>query len=348
MLATTGGDPTDDTPSDDAATSASQEPATSSPSPSSSAWLDRHVVVVTGRNEDSRLLLAPADAPDDADAVEVLYDPDGEAVDLPAVGPDRSFLTFQRIPEGGGRSDGDIAVLSEPGGAPSPFLDPAPTEDLNCRGRPAWLPEGRMALLCQRNEGSPDQSRLVLTAPVDAGPPLDGTALEPVPGLEALSLRDLSATSSGGLVIKEGDPGREGIHFYPDLQGVAENDVRLTSAAQDLTAVANPREDLVAFERDGEIYLVAPEGGALPEGCVPVGRDPGADRELCRITDPADPWTDDKPAWSADGRRLTLLRSADPDVDGVPHVLDLADPADVAPLQPGLGAASASVAWAPR
>ncbi len=236
----------------------------------------------------------------------------------PWVSRDGSVVGFVHAPPGDDQPAGRIMAKTTEG--ITPFIE-GETEGVDCRLRATWDPlptSPRVVLNCIENiDGDGATETSLWEAPVLDGVHADGSRLKPV-----LDNDDPTQTSP------EGSPGSSllGVSFLPDgaisvnysggrEQGihVVERDEvprRLTSGPED-APVASPVAQLIAFTRNGDLYVVSADGGRPPCPAPRTrSRDDVTGVKMCNLTGG---WTTPpeaiawQPAWSWDGSKIVMV-----------------------------------------
>jgi actin-like ATPase involved in cell morphogenesis len=200
-----------------------------------------------------------------------------------------------------------------------------PPEGIECtRTRVAWHPtEDQVLLNCFQDDNGRQETNL-FTGPVDEDGRVDGTQLQLLlsndsptadnpNGSPGSSLRGVSYLPSGAVTVAYYEGEEPGIHLV-EADGSSR---RLTSGAQDEQAVASPTDELIAFVRDGDLYVASsdPDGPAPP---CPAPREALRDDEtgtqLCNLTRDHTSAPDAaafNPAWSWDGATIAFMIGTD-------------------------------------
>jgi actin-like ATPase involved in cell morphogenesis len=300
---------------------------TSGPGPTDSTTTDAAPATVYPKNV---LLIALAEDASSAHELHAIDTTTGDDLGpvSPGAGPTEAawvsrlgdIVGFRDAPPGTG-SEGPWTIKEMSADGTVVPLFSRPPEDFQCSLRVAWHPtEDQVLLNCLHDDGNGKFETSLYTGPVGEDGRVDGTQLELLlskdsptadspNGSPGSYLRSVSYLPSG-LVAVSYDRGEEpGIH----LVGPDGSSQRLTSGEHDEYPVASPVDELIAFVRDGDLYVASsdPDGPAPP---CPGQREPVRDGEtgtpLCNLTGDRTSAPDQAvfdPSWSWDGKTIAFL-----------------------------------------
>ncbi len=325
------------------------DPSTRSSSPSPSARIPPSSLVVPLAPEAGTIDLF--EAPRDGSAPEPLLELDG-AQWLPTLSAGREWVYFRSAPTTDRPTPDQFeAQLYDVGSGETRDMFTAPrSDDANCTGRPAWHPDqsNRVAVVCSDVADDLGTGKRVYEGVVTESGQVETESLELIDGLDDPSISNISYVGSGGLVMKYLGGEEPGIYYLPP--GSSEL-VALASSGQD--PMGSPQGDRVAFERDGDIYLVmAAEEPADVDCPGETEPDPGTDFALCQVTE--GPEWDMDATWSPDATQLAFRRAdsqpapADMFVPTDLLVIDLAPEAEPQELTGVAGQVVGTPIWGPR
>ena len=234
---------------------------------------------------------------------------------LPSVSRDGHLLAYLWAPPGSGfaKQAGTAMEIAHGGQPVSLFTQPP--QGLHCHGRVAWNPDAsQVALVCfddLNGNGRDDNTHPgVYVFAADSDGRVSGVPL----GLWAKSSESVifgvSFTDSGEVAAAFVDGSEPGVY----VGKLGNKPQRLTSGA-DEDPVSSPTDNLIAFTRDGDLYLATTDPTA-PLPC-PAPRTASTDEatqtRLCDLTgtttDPDHPAS--TPTWSWDGQTIAY-RVEDP------------------------------------
>ncbi|MGA8247351.1 MAG: hypothetical protein WB797_10630, partial [Nocardioides sp.] len=227
---------------------------------------------------------------------------------LPSTRPDREVLVYRWATPGSGfpKDNGTLMEITHDG-PPVPLFTHQPSA-LLCHGRAAWSPDGsRMALACHPDadgdhHDDPGAKPEIYVGDVDAQGRVDGTHLRRWATSSSSIITSLSFTRSGDIAAAYKNGDAPGVY----VGAVDGHPMRLTSHA-DTDAVASPTADLIAFARDGDLYLTSTDV-ATPPPCPGTGTrsTDATGAGVCDLTGtstgPAAAVMD--PTWSWDGQTI--------------------------------------------
>jgi hypothetical protein len=280
------------------------------------------------------------------------------SVNAPWVSRDGRFVGFRFAPSGQGDVGPWTIKMMNADGSVVDLFAPSP-QGIVCQRRVAWHPQRPEVLLACTEDADGDgvedtQVSTIYNGPVDADGRVDGQRLERVLGVEdpledrpegspSSRMRGLSVLPTGELLVSYYGGEEPGIHIAgPD--GIR----RVTSGERD-DAPTVSTTGLVAFVRDGDLYVVATDGSAPPcPSPRELSQDPITGASLCNLTGDAT-FAENRaqdPAWSWDGSRIAFLLETGKEQ----RTLVVTDLAKAGPLRPVIGETAnlGGIAWGPR
>ena len=227
---------------------------------------------------------------------------------LPSTRPDGGVLVYRWAGPGSGfpKDNGRLMEIAHEG-PPVPLFTKLPSA-LLCHGRAAWSPDGsRMALACNPDldgdhHDDPGAHPEIYVGDADAQGRVDGTRLTQWATSSSSIITSLSFTQSGDIAASYKGGEEPGVY----VGAVDGSPVRVTDHA-DTDAVASPAGDLIAFVRDGDLFVASTDQTTQPPCPSPrLSSTDATGVRLCDLTGtstgPGAVVTD--PAWSWDGRTI--------------------------------------------
>ena len=291
-----------------------------SDSSSSSRVVDEDVVLVVVSEDDGDPVLHQLSTDPDSFGEDLgpVPGPSSGSQLLPSLSRDGEVLGYLGAPPGSGfdRKVGTPMSVTADGDPVTLFA--TPPEGLHCHARPAWSPDGKqVAMLCFDDldgDGEDDNDHPgVYLFPLDD----DGRVGSVPAGLWAKSTESkiggISFTTDGEVAAGYAEGSAPGI--YVGKLGIRPAQV---TSGEDEDPVASPTDSLIAFVRDGDLYVAATDDAAplpCPKPRV-ASTDETTGTRLCDLTGTT---TDlDAPAasptWSWDGKTIAY-RVEDPATD---------------------------------
>jgi actin-like ATPase involved in cell morphogenesis len=278
--------------------------------------------------------------------------------DAPWVSRDGSVVGYRQADSVATENKGVIMIMTADG-TPSPLINGSPPAGINCRLRAIWYPSGdRVLLNCLEDlDGDRKFETSLWTAPVGADHHVEGSQLqllldndtptEDTPnGSPDSTLRAVSFLPDGTISVEYAGGQEPGIHLLAPGGALT----RLTSGEADDEPAASPTSQLVAFARDGDLYVASTDGSEPP--CDPPRKrttDEETGTALCNLTTGITSAPDQiasNPAWSWDGKRIAFTVGSEDGPQTVDLIsLDGGDDPTALVGQPGYIGAPA---WGPR
>ena len=304
----------DDGGGNGASGSTSPEPSTDTGSPSPQPVYDENTILVSvssGPEENAQLLRLSPTGEELGPVVQ-----GAGSFDAPWFSRDGTVVGYRQSTSFAERDTGQVMVLTADG-TPSQFIQ-GDTGGVDCRLRAFWDPTSpRVVLNCIEDlDGDGKDETSLWEAPVVDGVHVDGTQLAPVlnnddptdtspDGSPGSSFRGVSFLPNGAISLNYYRGQEPGTHVL-GTDGVPR---RLTSGV-DEEPVASPTAQLIAFVRDGDLYVVSADGKRPP---CPAPRTRSQDEvtgaEMCNLTGDLTSAPDEgaaEPTWSWDGRTIVF------------------------------------------
>jgi actin-like ATPase involved in cell morphogenesis len=284
--------------------------------------------------------------------------PEGFDYDAPWISRDGSLAGYRFGPPGSAGDGPWVNQVMNADHEVDKLFATLPPEGVSCNLRVSWDTQGPGVLLncVVDTDGDGDRESALYRGSVTENGQVDGATLKQVltkddptedrrAGSPSSTLRAVSFLPDGTITVQYDGGEEPGIHLLD--QGPPR---RLTSGTHDDYAVASPVRPLIAFVRDGDLYLVSANDNDPP---CPDPRQQEEDEEtgavLCNLTGDATSLPSSLamyPTWSWDGENIALTIGTEHGPSTLSTV-SLSDADDPKPLvdEPRLFGAPA---WGPR